>query len=94
MKTMVSDCHVNNLLLYNSSREKENVEEIGRRLHGLFLQMARDIVAGMTYLASLEFVHRDLATRNILLDSKMRCKVCVVQHELCLLYTSPSPRDS
>lgn len=63
------------LNMIRRARQKENVNEISRQLHGLFLKMARDIVAGMTYLASLEFVHRDLATRNILLDSKMKCKI-------------------
>lgn len=56
-------------------REKNDVTEISPRLHGLFLSMARDIASGMTYLASLNFVHRDLASRNILLDSKYNCKI-------------------
>eukprot|EP00111_Clytia_hemisphaerica_P024315 TCONS_00071709-protein len=63
------------LNMIRRAREKENVTDISRKLHGLFLQMARDIASGMTYLASLDFVHRDLACRNILLDNKWRCKI-------------------
>ncbi|XP_065839317.1 uncharacterized protein [Oscarella lobularis] len=40
-----------------------------------FVQMARDIAAGMEYLAKRCFVHRDLAARNVLLDEKLVCKI-------------------
>lgn len=39
------------------------------------LNMCRDIVSGMAYLSKKCFIHRDLAIRNILLDSKFTCKI-------------------
>ena len=34
----------------------------------------------MVHLSSKRFVHRDLATRNVLLDQNLNCKVGVAQH--------------
>ena len=39
------------------------------------LRFGRDCAAGMTYLAEKGFVHRDIAARNVLVSSDMRCKV-------------------
>ena len=39
------------------------------------VEMARQIAAGMAYLAERRFVHRDLATRNCLLDKGSRIKI-------------------
>lgn len=37
--------------------------------------MCRQITEGMEYLHKQNVVHRDLATRNVLLDSEMNCKI-------------------
>jgi serine/threonine protein kinase len=42
---------------------------------GLLLRILKDIATGMAYLASRQFVHRDLASRNVLLDIEMVAKV-------------------
>ncbi|XP_067832935.1 high affinity nerve growth factor receptor-like [Heptranchias perlo] len=39
------------------------------------LHVAKQIASGMVYLASLHFVHRDLATRNCLVDESMVVKI-------------------
>jgi serine/threonine protein kinase len=39
------------------------------------LQMARQIAAGMKYLAHKAFIHRDLAVRNVMLDHSFTCKI-------------------
>jgi receptor tyrosine kinase len=39
------------------------------------LHIGRQIAAGMVYLSSKKFVHRDLATRNCLIGSDMTVKI-------------------
>lgn len=37
--------------------------------------MLRGVAAAMDYLSDVGYVHRDLATRNILVDENLECKV-------------------
>jgi serine/threonine protein kinase len=39
------------------------------------VKMAAEIAAGMAHLIACKFVHRDLASRNVLLDSEKVCKI-------------------
>ena len=39
------------------------------------LNFARDCASGMSYLSSVGIVHRDLASRNVLVDGSMCCKI-------------------
>ena len=48
----------------------------------LLLKFSRQIADGMAHLSSKDFIHRDLATRNILLDGQLNCKVCGQQLQL------------
>ena len=41
----------------------------------LLLQFCHNIAAGMTYLAEMQFVHRDLATRNVLVAKDLTCRI-------------------
>jgi len=41
----------------------------------LLLKFCQEIAAGMAYLNGKQFVHRDLATRNILVTESVTCKV-------------------
>ena len=48
----------------------------------LLLKFSKQIADGMAHLSSKDFIHRDLATRNILLDGQLNCKVCGQQLQL------------
>ena len=39
------------------------------------LKASLDIATGMEYISSLQIVHKDLATRNILVDANFNCKI-------------------
>ena len=41
----------------------------------LFLNLSRQIAAGMTYLSSKHFIHRDLAARNVLIAKDLTCRI-------------------
>ena len=41
----------------------------------LQIRFAKECAEGMTYLTSLLFIHRDIASRNILIDLNLTCKI-------------------
>ena len=43
----------------------------------LLLKFCQEIAAGMAYLSGKQFIHRDLATRNILVSESVICKVII-----------------
>uniref|UniRef100_A0A4W4F457 receptor protein-tyrosine kinase n=1 Tax=Electrophorus electricus TaxID=8005 RepID=A0A4W4F457_ELEEL len=67
------------LNLFLSQREMESTHTHANNIPSVsmadLLHMAVQIASGMKYLASLNFVHRDLATRNCLLDRHLTIKI-------------------
>ncbi|KAJ7307350.1 hypothetical protein JRQ81_009361 [Phrynocephalus forsythii] len=55
--------------------DQGNGSSFGQLTLGEMLQIATQIASGMVYLASLHFVHRDLATRNCLVGHNLVVKI-------------------
>ncbi|XP_070577449.1 tyrosine kinase receptor Cad96Ca-like [Ptychodera flava] len=66
----------NYLLKNRSSSDYQNILPNSRNLRSYdLLQFAWQIAKGMSFIASKKIIHRDLATRNILLDENRCCKI-------------------
>ena len=52
-------------------------EIVHPKLPQFLLKFCQEIAAGMAYLSGKQFVHRDLATRNILVSDRCTCKVYI-----------------
>ncbi|XP_076799417.1 tyrosine-protein kinase SRK3-like [Clavelina lepadiformis] len=57
---------------HNLDTGYEEISPIGTKE---MIRFAQDIAQGMEHISGLGLVHRDLACRNVLLDSNYRCKV-------------------
>lgn len=55
--------------------EASKVAALGQLTLPQMLHIAAQIASGMVYLASLHFVHRDLATRNCLVGENLVVKI-------------------
>ncbi|KAM7538276.1 hypothetical protein Aperf_G00000079008 [Anoplocephala perfoliata] len=64
-------------------------QRLTRNSTSIFLQIATGISRGLEYLAQNNVIHRDLATRNILMDSKFDPKIC----DFGLAVTVDTPQD-
>ncbi|KAH9282573.1 Mast/stem cell growth factor receptor Kit [Echinococcus granulosus] len=64
-------------------------QRLTRNSSSMFLQIATGISRGLEFLAENNVIHRDLATRNILMDAKYEPKIC----DFGLAVTVNSPQD-
>jgi hypothetical protein len=62
-------CSNGELLKFVKNEEANHPTEV-------LVGILKDVAAGMRYLTTKDFVHRDCAARNVLLDSNYRAKIC------------------
>ncbi|XP_065899211.1 uncharacterized protein [Dysidea avara] len=68
----VSRGDLRNLLIQLQSSSRDSVPA---KLPLLLLKFCQDIAAGMAYLSGKQFVHRDLAAKNVLVSDSVTCKI-------------------
>lgn len=62
----------NRAIIDNNTNQQQQRPDLS---HGDLLSISYQIAAGMVYLSERKFVHRDLATRNCLIDDNMVVKI-------------------
>ena len=65
-----------NYIVFKFINNRSGEEAIHPKLPQVLLKFCQEIAAGMAYLSGKQFVHRDIAARNILVSDKLTCKVC------------------
>ena len=77
--SVISSCCVVRRCSFNFNRANRSQGGNNELKHDL-LSFCRQIAAGMNYLTNKQFVHRDMAARNILVSSDDVCKVKSVKY--------------
>lgn len=68
---VVAYCEYGSLLFFLQKKDPFNALLLSSRL-----KIALDVSAGLVYLHSRKFIHRDIAARNVLVDSSYRFQIC------------------
>ncbi|KAL0267927.1 UNVERIFIED_CONTAM: hypothetical protein PYX00_010058 [Menopon gallinae] len=74
LNEFLRSCSPSNYIVRSSDESGDFFKDV--RLNTLdLLSIARQVASGMVYLSDRKFVHRDLATRNCLVDDNMSVKI-------------------
>ena len=68
--------NISQLPFYRMYRSGDGIH---KKLPILLLKFCQDIAAGMAYLSGKQFIHRDLAAKNILVSNSVTSKVCFLK---------------
>ncbi|XP_069694454.1 tyrosine-protein kinase transmembrane receptor Ror2 [Periplaneta americana] len=74
LNEFLRSCSPSNYIVRSSEGDGEMFKDV-QLTHFDLVNVARQVAAGMVYLSDRKFVHRDLATRNCLIDDDMVVKI-------------------
>lgn len=74
LNEFLRSCSPSNYIVRSSEGDGEMFKDV-QLTHMDLVNIARQVAAGMVYLSDRKFVHRDLATRNCLIDDNMVVKI-------------------